>query len=218
MTSIMGQCPTCGACKNADVIAEHDEILGEDSFHTTVEYNTYRILKCAGCDEIYFQRERVEVEVPDDDHSVVSVFPPLAQVPLEYILNEEKSHWPAPSAKQRDWGKLSDSPLLNLLTDVSTALERDLRVLAAIGLRTAFDIASELLGVEPSKSFGKKLDQLNKDGYISSAEKENLQVLTDAGGAAAHRGWEPNREQLNVLVLIMEQFRPIQQRSATGRF
>jgi Domain of unknown function (DUF4145) len=63
-------------------------------------------------------------------------------------------------------------------------------VLAAIGLRTAFDRASELLGIDPNKTFAGKLSQLVVDGHIGSTEKASLDVLTDAGGAAAHRGWK----------------------------
>jgi Domain of unknown function (DUF4145) len=92
------------------------------------------------------------------------------------------------------------------LTSVYTALDNDLRVLAAIGLRTAFDRASELLGIDPNKTFAGKLSQLVVDGHIGSTEKASLDVLTDAGGAAAHRGWKPNLKQLDTLSSIMEQF------------
>jgi hypothetical protein len=87
--------------------------------------------------------------------------------------------------------------LEDLLTSVYTALDNDLRVLAAIGLRTAFDRASELLSVDPEKTFADKLSQLMANGDIGSTEKESLDVLTDAGGAAAHRGWKPNPKQLD---------------------
>jgi hypothetical protein len=73
-------------------------------------------------------------------------------------------------------------------------------------MRTVFDRASELLGVNPAKSFAKKLDQLHEARQISSAEKKHLEVLAGAGGAAAHRGWEPGPEQLATLVSIMEHF------------
>jgi hypothetical protein len=66
--------------------------------------------------------------------------------------------------------------------------------------------ATELIGIDPDKSFSKKLEQLHKEGQIGTTEKEYLEVLTDAGSAAAHRGWEPDAEQLRVLTSIMEHF------------
>jgi hypothetical protein len=49
-------------------------------------------------------------------------------------------------------------------------------------------------------------DQLYQEGRIGADDKEYLEVLTDAGSAAAHRGWEPDVEQLRVLTSIMEHF------------
>ena len=121
------------------------------------------------------------------------------------ILYEETSYWPT-KQYHLDWGKLSDGILINLLKSVYIALEHDLKVLAAIGMRTVFDRASELVGVDPTKSFTKKLVQLYNEGHISATERERLEILTDAGSAAAHRGWEPNPQELQVLASIMEHF------------
>jgi hypothetical protein len=75
-----------------------------------------------------------------------------------------------------------------LLDSTYKALEHELGVLAAIGMRVVFERASELIGVEASKSFAKKLDQLRADGHIGAAERERLEVLTDVGwGGRAQR-------------------------------
>jgi hypothetical protein len=73
-------------------------------------------------------------------------------------------------------------------------------------MRVVFDRASELFGVDQNKGFLGKLDQLHKDGHISAHEKKALDALTEAGNAAAHRGWEPDMQQLNNLLSIMEHF------------
>jgi hypothetical protein len=44
--------------------------------------------------------------------------------------------------------------------DTYVALNNDLRILAAIGIRTAFDRASQLLGIAPEKTFADKLGEL----------------------------------------------------------
>jgi hypothetical protein len=81
-----------------------------------------------------------------------------------------------------------------------------INVLSAIGIRTVFDRASELLGVEPNKGFAQKLDDLLAQGKIGVDEKATLNVLTDAGSAAAHRGWRPTPEELGTMISIIEAF------------
>jgi hypothetical protein len=201
------------------VIAEHEEISGptEEPLDPTTTGNAYRILKCAGCDTVYFQREALQVleDNFDDDTSPTPDFTELKlwvahckERDPDRVLRDEISYWPEPRSPGRrlDWRKLTDGALIDLLNSVYTALEHDLRVLGAIGMRVVFDRASELIGVDPSQSFGKKLDQLQKDGHIGATQRESLEVLTDAGGAAAHRGWAPDQEQLNILTSIMEHF------------
>jgi hypothetical protein len=218
MTSITGLCPTCGANRNAQVISEHERILEPtlDPFDPTLRGESYRILKCGGCDTIYFQRELLEIlPYSWDEESDTTTFSGLKDYIFESKEDEperifqETICWPAPPSvkgERPDWGKLPDEILIKLLNSVYTALDNDLRVLAAIGMRVVFERASELIGVDPEAGFARKLDQLNKDGHIGAADKENLEVLTNAGSAAAHRGWEPNPEELHILVSIMEHF------------
>ncbi|MCZ0963912.1 DUF4145 domain-containing protein [Paracoccus sp. EF6] len=86
------------------------------------------------------------------------------------------------------------------------ALNYELRVLASIGIRTSFDIAAGLLGIEPEKTFNQKLDDLVAQGHITEADKEHVQTLVDAGSAAAHRGWRPSFNDLGVLMTALENF------------
>jgi hypothetical protein len=67
-------------------------------------------------------------------------------------------------------------------------------------------IASELLKIDPDLTFKEKLDQLQNEGHISASERRYLDILTDAGSAAAHRGWKPTAEQLNTVMSIVETF------------
>src|SRR5262249_11815942 len=105
------------------------------------------------------------------------------------------TYWPVPSKrKPPDWviELLSeDSVLYDLVTETYAALNNDAPVLAAVGLRTVFDRASEKMGVDPALSFAEKLDALERMGKMGRSERGTLEPLTDAGGAAAHRGWKP---------------------------
>ena len=219
MKSITGQCPNCGADRNAHVIAEHEEVQEptEEPLDPTFQGYAYRILKCAGCDTVYFQHESLQIlgDSVNEGSGFADMKDDAAYLRAHdpgQILHEETSYWPAlPSMRvsmreRPDWHKLSDNILISLLSSVYTALEHDLRVLAAIGMRVVFERASELVGVDPQKSFAKKLDELVYKGHIGAAQRESLEVLTDAGGAAAHRGWEPDSQQLEILASIMEHF------------
>jgi hypothetical protein len=100
------------------------------------------------------------------------------------------TYWPAPSKRKRpSWTNelIEDWDLYKLVLETYTALDNDAPVLAAMGLRTVFDRTSEKLGVDAAFGFAEKLDLLLKMGKIGQSEKGTLEVLTDAGGAAAHR-------------------------------
>src|SRR5258707_10670762 len=102
----------------------------------------------------------------------------------------ETTYWPAPvERKPPKWIEsieFADQTLGHLLTEMYTALNNDLRVLAAIGARTAFDRSSELLGVDSNLTFDRKLNELVTIGKVGKDEREILNVLVDAGSAAAH--------------------------------
>jgi hypothetical protein len=75
-----------------------------------------------------------------------------------------------------------------------------------MGVRTVFDRASELLGVDPTIPFTKKIDALFQGGKIGAEECETLSILTDAGSAAAHRGWRPSVQEMDVMMSLIEAF------------
>ncbi len=77
---------------------------------------------------------------------------------------------------------------------------------SAIGLRTALDRATEVLGVDPAITFAEKLDALVEGGWIGQTEKEILYVVTDAGNAAAHRGWAPDSHEIADLLTALSLF------------
>ena len=120
------------------------------------------------------------------------------------------NHYPAPSKREPpEWLyylDIVDRELGSLFGDIYGALNAELRVPAAIAARTVFDRASELLGVDPAISFAEKLEALQTQGKISTDEKDVLSILTDAGSAAAHRGWRPKPQELDTMILIVENF------------
>jgi hypothetical protein len=78
--------------------------------------------------------------------------------------------------------------------------------LSGIGIRTSFDVAAELLGIDPAKSFEEKLDALVSGEHIGKVDRDRLETLVDAGSASAHRGWVPSADDLDTMMAILEHF------------
>jgi hypothetical protein len=196
-----GHCPECGPNRFADVKGELLVSEGDDEAGVWLS-TTYRVLQCRGCETPYFKKSSVFSE--DIEHYQ------NAYGEWETHAPETVSYWPSPA--RRDPPKwinaigAKDTDLGNLMNDVYGALNADLRVPAAIALRTVFDRSSELLGVTPSLSFTEKLRELVDQGKISRDEQGTLTTLTDAGSAAAHRGWRPTVAELETMASIVETF------------
>ena len=175
-------CPECGPKRWADVVG-HDVTKGdEDGLWWQTDYF---IVRCRGCETRYFIEEFVFSE------------------DMEEYFEEERQQWvghlsprikqyPSPIKRPEPvWSaniSIKDNLLGSLLSDIYSCLSADLSVPAAISIRTCFDRATELMGVDPAISFAEKLKELKSGGIISEGESKTLEVLTEAGSAAAHRG------------------------------
>lgn len=87
------------------------------------------------------------------------------------------------------------------MQEVYAALDADLNVLAAMGMRIVFDKASGILGVDPALTFEEKLEAL-----VDEDDRARLETLVDAGSASAHRGWRPSTEDLDTMMDVLESF------------
>ena len=194
-----GHCPDCYS-KRAKIVAQH---VREDFDCCPPAVTYYRVLKCRGCSTLYFQSARSN---PEKNYYHVDT-----ETGQEVVENFEIiHHWP-PAAKHPPpkWSKeirFKDEILGSLFDNVYKALDNDLGVLAAIGMRVVFDRASELLGINTAKSFKDKLQSLKADNRITDKDRKILQSLIDAGNAAAHGRWQPTSRELDAMVTILEEF------------
>jgi hypothetical protein len=195
--TMRGHCPECGPHRFAEVVGIHRTEEADREHQAIWEIKDYIILKCAGCKHVYFQTTLLLVQ---------DIEAPLSENPCE----PRTTYWPSPSKRARPkWLRevqFFDPVLYRLLSDIYKALDDDLLMYAAMGLRTAFDYVSGLLDADPAITFKEKLDWLQQSGSIGQQEREHLDTLTDAGGAAAHRGWQPTLGDIDTLMSIGEQF------------
>ena len=118
------------------------------------------------------------------------------------------SYFPAAVSRRKpDWfsGSLrrEHKEIVSLLNEIYAAVHEDLRVLAAMGIRTLIDLViTDKVG--DIGSFPTKLFAVEKEEFISPKNREFLEVTIDAGSASAHRGFKPSQEDLKLLLDITE--------------
>jgi hypothetical protein len=199
---VRGHCPKCGPDRWATVEGEFKKSENEGEVWAAT---TYRILQCPACETVYCQSDFIFSEDIDySEHPVTGE--------MEYAYNHKIEHWPHTPLNKRkkphwlDKILLVDEDVYSLISSVYVATENDLSVLAAIGIRTVFDRTSEFVGIDPAKSFAAKLSELVAVGKIGTDQRDILDILTDAGSAAAHRGWRPTPEELDTMLEVIESF------------
>ena len=207
--TIRGHCPSCGSGRHADIKGEHVSRFDDDNLPSET---IYRLLVCRGCDAAYFQTEEVSLEsddwvCDDDGQSVDPVRGKLVHYPSP--MKRERPKWADKFLVDRllaEFGISEIGNLWRLFDDIYGCLNASLPIPAAIAIRTTFDKATEFLGITPDDTFAKKLTALFDLGKICEDERDVLNVLVDAGSAAAHRGWRPEPKELDTLISLIETF------------
>lgn len=197
LSTIRSYCSVCDRDQNSKLIAEHQHVTPNEVQATM----SYRIVECLGCSSVSTNIKLLDVGAAYD---VLNGGLPYAMMEGRELTFPPKLH-----RRQPKWlGEVSahDRVLSGLLWEVYASLNMFCHVLSAVGLRTVFDRSSELLGIDAGLPFSKKLDRLVSGGWVGETEREQLAVLVDAGSAAAHRGWRPTVEDLEVLFEVMEPF------------
>jgi Domain of unknown function (DUF4145) len=202
---VKANCPVCDGERNC---TEHGAIYKrwnwKDNYHGhSMDGGVdHSLLECMGCETVFYVTESWNSE--DIDH----YYDASGELQTEAV--KEFSTYPKPEAKNKpiwfDAMQKKDFQLHNILKQMYIALDNQAHILTAIALRTALDRATEVLGIDPAKNFDEKLSDLRDGGWIGQTERDILGVVTDAGNAAAHRGWEPDNQEVTQLVSSMEVF------------
>ncbi|WP_425905478.1 DUF4145 domain-containing protein [Nitrobacter sp. TKz-YC02] len=198
-------CAVCAGMRNCDVRGNTTE-RWDDAGGLVWGRTDWFILQCRGCDHVFCQTIKIfseDYQYEWDDAAQEDVL----------VYDETVAYWPAIlDRKAPDWFSSGNLPveksdmLEEAMNELYIALEHDLSMLAAAGVRTAFDIASELLDVDSNLTFKQKLDALVADNRITNLDRERLETLTEAGSASMHRGWVPEKSDLLTMVEILEHF------------
>ena len=202
-TNEKAPCPRCGGERNCETLGLHDEKwYWTDGRHDASGVVEHRSLKCRGCDQVFHLKSSW------DDQSYEPYYDADGNVEYETIKTIET--WPPKPSKARpEWMAnlfKHDSALSLLMAETYTARDAGSYILASVGLRTALDRCSDIANIDPAMTLSEKVDELLKGGWVGDTEAATLRIVVDAGGAAAHRGWNPDADDFDPLLQVMEQF------------
>lgn len=195
---VKAYCNQCSGERNTYIRASHSV---RDSDEAISWSDTYDVLECCGCSGVSVRHELWFSEWDDFDED------PLTGQPM-IIPGVKVTYWPPPTKrKMPEWADdLDDDVLRSVIDEVYQALNAGLIVLASIGTRTLLDRAMFLRVGDPNGGFTGKLDHMVQEGHIGRSERGILEAITDAGSAAAHRGFAPSASVLKTIIETVENF------------
>ncbi|OJU52361.1 MAG: hypothetical protein BGO03_11935 [Mesorhizobium sp. 61-13] len=205
-TKMKAFCSNCKGERNCEIKGYHRASGSEGENYDW--WKNWYLLVCCGCDHVF-----AESHFTDSESSYPVGYDRNGD--YEYHQDVDIKSWPARTKRNRpDWlDRISNfaeheksGDLEACLLQAYEALDHDLNILAAIGIRTTFDVASEILGVETDLPFEAKLKKMESDGIVTPSQRDDFEVLINAGNASAHRGWNPKFNDLDPLVDSLEHF------------
>lgn len=145
---------------------------------------TSYFLECAGCGSSSVQKVFSDASMNDEDADV-KVFPP--RMPR----------------KRPAWLWQINLQFQTLLKEIYEALGTGALALPVMGARTILDLVIRDR-VGDQGDFKKGLDALESKGLLSRHDREILEAAIAAGSAAAHRGFEPEKNDVDAVIEIVE--------------
>lgn len=196
-TEIFDQC-LCVKCKieiKQSVIVNiiHSEDYGEFQL-----YKNNKILKCINCDSITYKNEVVnseEVYQIGEEYDGTPIYEDNAQIQLYPIRDEE-------TAFSKEFEKILPTEIYSTYEEVIIALNNKMPLLTALGLRTLLEQIIKYFG--HSEDLGEILNQFEKDGFISTKQRELLDKIRYLGNDAAHRADTKSRKDLILNLKVLE--------------
>ena len=190
----------CNICKgktNHFIRGEHSSIDYHDWDGTSLTL-LLLIVECCGCENLALVKKThfsEHIEFYQDLDSGKDIMEPLWDVsiypPVTYRVTPT---W---------FEDLPDPTLRKIAQEIYKSLETESHYLATFGSRTLIDRLI-VLTVGDKGNFVQGLKALQDEGKISQHERDILEPVIQAGHAAAHRGWEPSKEQLKFILDTVE--------------
>jgi hypothetical protein len=190
-------CNTCVGPTNHVILHRHTKTWNDDADgqHPMSGGDEYLLMQCAGCDTVHLQHDSWFSENWDENGSIIdTVYYP-----------------PAISRRRPSWLKDPEGPFYfgsteveKLLEEIYSALQNDSRRLAVMGIRALLELIM-IQQVGDSGQIGKNVDRFLEQGFVAKTNQETFRFqLIEAGHAAMHRQYVPERVDIEVLMQITE--------------
>lgn len=200
-------CPRCDGERNCDIHGSFDQRWSDGSNSYSVDgYIEHRLLQCRGCDVVFYRSSSTNSE--DYDHG----YDPQTGEETVYHTETVETFPAAPvkgESGRPDWAwtiQKADHTLARIMDEVYSAAAAGSLILSSVGLRTALDRCTEMVGIDPAISMQEKVKALLTGGWVGETEAQTLSVVAEAGNAAAHRAWSPHTDEFKALLHTLEQF------------
>lgn len=200
MEKIKVPCPYCKGEKNCNTVGyKKREWRDSDADNYFWAEEEYMLLECLGCEGVFTYIKSSSSE----DYEIKRNAEGYDYMEPNYHI----SIYPEQEKARPIWfNKIlnKDYQLYKIMDEMYIAFQNKSFILAAIGLRTIFDRATEVLEIDPGHTFGDKVHALEENGLIGAVEAQHLKVVTEAGNSAAHRAWSPSEDEFKSLLDIIE--------------
>lgn len=186
---ILSHCNECGRETHHLIVGRAERRRSSEEDRYSVDWGTdWELLQCCGCEEASLSRLNW---CSEDD---------------PYEQREKLFYPPRVSRKKPAW--LIQNPELNdyidLFDEVYTALHADSRRLAMMGARAVIDLAVARMAGGDFGNFTQGMDKLVAEKRLTAEERQLIDAAFDAGSAAMHRGHQPEEDDMNTAIDIVE--------------
>lgn len=156
----------------------------------SVEEKKTIAVRCRGCEDCSIRKEIWLHDLGEDEE-------------LQNVFYVPPRRWGRPPS----WlSKLegTEPDLKSLLDEVYSATNKDQVRLLSMGIRSALDVVMIKILCGDVGGFEEKLNEMVRKGHLTITQKENLEVVIDAGSASTHRNFKPPEDLLQQMVAVLE--------------
>jgi hypothetical protein len=184
MKTVQAPCSTC-------IRRTKHDVLFETTQQDEETLDTYVMISCGGCSTISMGHQRQWL---DDGKTVHFYYPsPVSRRMPSWMF------WLSIGLVEND----EEGALGALLTEIFQAVDGGQYRLAAMGIRALLEQVM-ISKIGDLATFDQKLDEFQKQGYISLLQRDSMRATLHVGDAAMHRGFVPTEQELNVALDVVE--------------
>ncbi|WP_162652146.1 DUF5655 domain-containing protein [Lentilitoribacter sp. Alg239-R112] len=190
-------CNDCGQKTRHFIRSEHST-TSHDEYEVVSSTQRLLIIECCGCEHLALVKKTHFSE--DVEYS----YHPVTREEIIEPIWQETIYPPVTYRRPPPWFEdLPDDTLREISEEIYKSLQSESLYLATFGSRTLIDRLI-VLTVGDQGNFRNGLRKLEDEGMLSVHESDILKPVLEAGNAAAHRGWSPNKDQIEIILNTVE--------------